>query len=71
MIMRKFWVTIVKLVKNGLNAMELELNGKVALVTGSSRGIGRAIAETLYTEECKVVINGRSREDLRRGRARS
>jgi 3-oxoacyl-[acyl-carrier protein] reductase len=44
--------------------MELELNGKVALVTGSSRGIGRAIAETLYAEGCKVIINGRSREDL-------
>jgi len=44
--------------------MELEFNGKVALVTGSSRGIGRTIAETLYAEGCKVVINGRSREDL-------
>jgi 3-oxoacyl-[acyl-carrier protein] reductase len=44
--------------------MELELNGKVALVTGSSRGIGRAISETLHAEGCKVVINGRSREDL-------
>jgi 3-oxoacyl-[acyl-carrier protein] reductase len=44
--------------------MELELKGKVALVTGSSRGIGRAIAETLHAEGCKVVINGRSREDL-------
>jgi 3-oxoacyl-[acyl-carrier protein] reductase len=47
-----------------LNVMELELKGKVALVTGSSRGIGRAIAETLHAEGCKVVINGRSREDL-------
>ncbi len=44
--------------------MELELKGKVALVTGSSRGIGRAIAETLHAEGCKVVINGRSREFL-------
>lgn len=46
--------------------MELELSGKVALVTGSSRGIGRSIAETLHAEGCKVAINGRNEDDLAR-----
>ncbi len=48
--------------------MELELSGRSALVTGSSRGIGRAIAELLYAEGCQVVLNGRTTEDLEKTR---
>jgi 3-oxoacyl-[acyl-carrier protein] reductase len=39
--------------------MELGLNGKIALVTGSSRGIGRGIALTLAAEGCDVMLTGR------------
>jgi 3-oxoacyl-[acyl-carrier protein] reductase len=38
--------------------------GKVAVVTGSSRGIGRAVATRLLMEGAAVVINGRKPEDL-------
>ena len=39
-----------------------ELDGRVACVTGGTRGIGRAIAEALLREGASVVINGRSEE---------
>ena len=44
--------------------MDLQLEGKRALVAGSSRGLGYAIARSLALEGCQVAINSRSRENV-------
>ena len=43
-----------------------KLENKVAVVTGSTRGIGRVIAEALAREGAEVIINGRKQEDVER-----
>src|SRR3989442_1292419 len=48
----------------GDNAMELGLQGKHAIVTGGSRGIGKAIALELAREGVDVAIVARSKEQL-------
>jgi len=44
--------------------MDLQLKGKRALVAGSSRGLGYAIAKVLAAEGCSVAINGRNSQGL-------
>ena len=48
--------------------MDLQLNDKVAIVTGSSAGLGLASARALVGEGCRVVICARGAEALRRAR---
>ncbi|HUF52404.1 MAG TPA: SDR family oxidoreductase [Dehalococcoidia bacterium] len=45
--------------------MDLQLAGRVAIVAGASRGIGRATALALAAEGCQVVLSARGEEDLR------
>src|SRR5690242_11733145 len=44
--------------------MDLGLTGKVALVTGSSRGLGKAAASALAAEGARVVVNARTQSTL-------
>lgn len=44
--------------------MELDLAGKIVLVTGSSRGLGACIASAFIDEQSYVVINGRSEVEV-------
>ncbi len=45
--------------------MDLQLTGKVAIVTGASRGLGRAIAVALVDQGVRVLAAARSEQELR------
>ena len=44
--------------------MGMDLEGKRAVVTGSTKGIGLAIAKSLVAEGAKVVISSRHQDDV-------
>jgi NAD(P)-dependent dehydrogenase (short-subunit alcohol dehydrogenase family) len=44
--------------------MDLRLHGKTAFVSGSTRGIGYAVADALAAEGARVIVNGRRRESV-------
>lgn len=44
--------------------MDLQLTGKTALITGGSKGIGRATAQVLADEGCNLILVARTRDTL-------
>jgi 2-deoxy-D-gluconate 3-dehydrogenase len=47
-----------------MDGYELELTGKVAMVTGGSRGLGKAVAMALASKGAGVIVCGRKQENL-------
>ena len=48
--------------------MDLNLRGRTALITGASKGIGRAIAAVLAQEGCNLILVSRTAADLEAAR---
>ncbi|KQC32748.1 oxidoreductase [Nonlabens sp. YIK11] len=49
--------------------MDLKLQGKTALVTGSTKGIGKAIAQKLLEEGATVIVHGSSQDSVDRSKS--
>ncbi|HEX3837906.1 MAG TPA: SDR family NAD(P)-dependent oxidoreductase [Steroidobacteraceae bacterium] len=62
-------IGLLVLVAGSAQAMDLQLKGKTALVTGSTGGIGYGIAKVLLTEGAAVIINGRTQDSVDRAAA--
>jgi NAD(P)-dependent dehydrogenase (short-subunit alcohol dehydrogenase family) len=57
-------VAVAMLASSGASALDLQLKGKTALITGSTSNIGYATAEAMLKEGADVIINGRSQESV-------
>jgi NAD(P)-dependent dehydrogenase (short-subunit alcohol dehydrogenase family) len=57
-------LALLSVTAGAVQAMDLQLQGKTALVTGSTGGIGYGIAKVLLKEGAQVIINGRTQQSV-------
>jgi NAD(P)-dependent dehydrogenase (short-subunit alcohol dehydrogenase family) len=57
-------LAVLSLAAGTTQAMDLQLQGKTALVTGSTGGIGYGIAKVLLKEGAQVIVNGRTQQSV-------
>lgn len=55
--------------KPKIKPRDLQLSGRLALITGANRGIGLAVARALACEGCNLIITGRDERALAKARA--
>ncbi|MGH8240618.1 MAG: SDR family NAD(P)-dependent oxidoreductase, partial [Steroidobacteraceae bacterium] len=63
------WVCVALCAPGASEALDLQLEGKTALVTGSTANIGYASAEALLREGADVIINSRTQESVAKAAA--
>jgi NAD(P)-dependent dehydrogenase (short-subunit alcohol dehydrogenase family) len=57
-------LAVLSLTTGTVQALDLQLQGKTALITGSTGGIGYGIAKVLLKEGAQVIINGRTQQGV-------
>jgi short-subunit dehydrogenase len=65
---RRRWIGLLGSAVRNRGSLEEDLRGQTVLVTGSSRGLGLALAEQFADQGCKVVLCARSEQELARAR---
>ncbi len=63
-LLRAVLLCLTAFIATGASALDLQLQGRTALVTGSTAGIGYASARALLREGARVIINGRTQEGV-------